>query len=104
MSYTSRKIADKALEIRMRDALEGLADFATRFAFTSTPGTLTILSIEAPAAIPAEAPHTAAAARRRAPVIPVGRRRSRDVVSFLLEREARSEQALARRTAVALSA
>ncbi len=88
MSCASRKIADKALELRMRDALEGLADFATRFAWTSTPGTLTILSIEAPPPDAAGAPPPAT----RAPVVPVGCRRSRDVVSFLLEREARRER------------
>lgn len=98
MPHTSRKIADKALEIRMQDMLEGLADFTTRFAYQSTPGSLTILSIAPPGE-----PDGILATAVRAPVIPVLPRRSRDVVSFLLEREARNEHPSCRES-VALTA
>ncbi len=67
----------------MQDVMHELADFATQFAYKSTPGTLTILSIS-----PAEKQDPV---RRgiSASVRPVTSGRSSDIVSFLLQREQR---------------
>jgi hypothetical protein len=42
--------ADRALELMMRDSLEGMADFATMFGYRPWPGEFEIISIESPAA------------------------------------------------------
>ena len=39
-------IADQALELMMRDTLEGMEDFATAFGFRPWPGDFEIISVE----------------------------------------------------------
>ena len=77
--------ADKALELQMQDVLDDLADFVCGFAYRSVPGSLTILSISPPEA-------DTELRRPRATVTRVPARRNSDVVSFLLERENRSQR------------
>ena len=83
--------AHKALEIRMQEALSDLENFVTTFAYQSIPGTLSILSIEPPIDAPVETT-SKKMARKLATVHRVTTRRSKDVVSFLMEREGREER------------
>jgi hypothetical protein len=48
--------ADRALELMMRDSLEGMADFATMFGYRPWPGEFEIISIESPDAECADLP------------------------------------------------
>jgi hypothetical protein len=48
--------ADRALELMMRDSLEGMADFATMFGYQPWPGEFEIISIEPPAVDCVDAP------------------------------------------------
>lgn len=77
---------DKALEMTMQDVMEGLEDSASYFAFRSTPDTLEVLSIEPPKGDPVA---------ERAPlatVYAVPRRRSVDIVDYLIARENQARQ------------
>lgn len=88
-----------ALELTLRESLEGLYELATYFAYRSQPGTLEILSIE-PAGDDPYARDRAQAGTGRTPphAIPLNRpvpvpapqpvtARSHDIVSYLMERE-----------------
>lgn len=81
-------ISNKALELTMRDTLEGLADAAGYFAYRPGSQILEILSIEAP--------HRRQSGQKPAKIIPVNqdRHRSRDIVDFLIQRERRLDQFL----------
>jgi hypothetical protein len=71
----------KALEMTMRDVMDGLYDSACTFAYRSTPDTLEILSIEPPKGDPFAMPTTRAKVHR----IPV--HRTTNVVDYLMARE-----------------
>jgi len=72
----------KALEIAMRDTMEGLADSAAYFAYRSTPETLQILSIEPPKTLNFE--------KKPANVTHVKPRQ--DITDYLIQRELRLER------------
>ena len=71
----------KALEMSMRDVMDGLYDSACYFAFRSTPDTLEILSIEPPKGDPFAMPTKRAKVHR----LPVNR--TSNVVDYLMTRE-----------------
>ncbi|MFO7603232.1 MAG: hypothetical protein R6X06_05385 [Gammaproteobacteria bacterium] len=71
----------KALEMNMRDVMDGLYDSACYFAFRSTPDTLEILSIEPPKGDPVALP------RKKARVHHMPINRTANVVDFLMARE-----------------
>ena len=71
----------KALEMTMRNVLDGLEDSASYFAYQSTPDNLEILSIEVPKGDPHAQQH------RLATVHFVPQPRSEDIVEFLMLRE-----------------
>jgi hypothetical protein len=84
MAKIQRKIpvqGGQALEMTMRDVIEGLLDSACYFAYRSTPDTLEILSIEPPKPGNWEQPS--------AEIIQVKdfQQRSRDIVEYLMRRE-----------------
>ncbi len=84
---------NKALEMQMRDALDGLHDSASYFAFQSVPHSLEILSIEPP-----KGDTVGNGERVLAPVYRVPPRhaeRSQDIVEYLMAREERSYPRLA---------
>ena len=73
---------DKALEMAMRDTLDGLYDSASYFGFHSCPETVQILSIENPKPINfGQSP---------AKVVPV--HRIQDVTDYLIQRELHLER------------
>ncbi len=82
-----RPCRDKALEMAVREAQGALEELACQAAFSPGAGGFTILSIEPP-------PPEAAAVRPRASVHRVPVRRFEDVVTFLMEREARAARGL----------
>jgi len=78
----------KALEIVMRDSMEGLVDSAAYFAYRSNPDTLEILSIEPPKTLnfekkPASVTHVSPANQAK----PI-----QDITDYLIQRELRLER------------
>ena len=73
---------DKALELTMRDTLDGLFDSAAYFGFHSSPETVQILSIEPPK--PVNFNQTVAQ------IVPVPR--FQDVTDYLIQRELHLER------------
>ncbi len=76
----------KALEMNMRDVMDGLYDSACYFSYRSTPDTLEILSIEPPKGDPFAMP------TRRAKVHRIPVHRTSNIVDFLLTREEQQHQ------------
>jgi hypothetical protein len=79
---------NKALEVAMRDVMEGLLDAVSHAAYRPTPDTLEILSIEAPKADPYAVPRPTPTRRVR----PIAAARSHDVVDYLMRREQQLER------------
>lgn len=79
-----------ALELAVRDSLDGLQELASEFAYRSNPHVMEILSIEPPGTDP-YAPEAVPAARattaRLVRPTQAAAARSTDVVAFLIERE-----------------
>ena len=83
---------NKALEMQMRDVLDGLHDSACYFGFQSVPQSLEILSIEPPKGDLAHHPRPTATIYR----VPTRHaERSQDIVEFLMLREERNFHQLA---------
>lgn len=80
----STSYASRALELAMRDILDGLADLATWSAYRSVPGSFEILSIEPPNG------RVQVGERCSTAVLRPPTQRSSDVVSYLMERESRT--------------
>ncbi len=73
-----------ALEIAMRDSLEGLYELVSHVAYQrSHPHAMEILSIDPPGIDP----HASSATHTTTPACPLRTARSHDVVTFLIERE-----------------
>jgi len=72
----------KALEVAMRDTLDGLYDSAIYFGFQSSPETMQILSIEPPKPVKFDQPP--------AEVVPVAS--YQDVTDYLIQRELHLER------------
>lgn len=77
----------KALEVTMRDVMEGMLEAASCAAYQPTPDTLQILSIEAPKADPFAADNPAPKRVRKVSAL-----RSHDVVDYLMRRERELER------------
>jgi len=75
-------IGGKALELTMRDTLDGLFDAATYIGFHSCPETVQILSIEAPKPVNFE----------RAPAQIISVHSLQDITDYLIQRELHLER------------
>jgi len=73
---------DKALELTMRDTLDGLYDTATYFGFHSSPETVQILSIEPSKPVNFE----------RAPAQVISVHSLQDITDYLIQRELHLER------------
>jgi len=85
MAKTIGKIplkGSKALEMRMRDTMDGIFDSALYFAFRSSPETLQILSIEPPKPVNFNQP----------PAEVVSVRAYQDITDYLIQRELHLER------------
>lgn len=80
MTQNSSKMGNKALEMIMRDVLDGLTDLAMEANYSPQNGHFSILSIESPEVSSHEPVKTAAKPIRQY-------KRKADIISFIEERE-----------------
>lgn len=76
-------MGNKALEMIMRDVLDGLTDFAMAANYSPQNGLFSILSIESPDEASQETPETTLKPARQCRQ----HKRKADVISFIVERE-----------------